>query len=492
MKRSGLSVKILLVAFLNLFILGVVFLTITLVQFRVDLGSFLLGPARYRIVTVSREAAFELASQPRERWSDTLAQYSSIYPASFFLFDDDGTQLAGPQVKPPDSILFDHRPPPAPPFDGQRPPHPHSQEPGPPNPQRGPPHHGGPGEVRFDHTIDPPDYWAVVHIPLPSKPGAMPFEASLVWRFRSLWTNTFFFDYKPLLITVVLIVAISVACWLPLIRSLTRTISTITAATGQIAGGHFEVKLPVRRRDELGRLSESINQMAQSLAGYVNGQRRFLGDIAHELCSPVARIQLSLGILEQRSEDANHRYIETIDEEVQHMSTLLNELLSFSKASLGATAAPEAVRVKDSVERAIERERLDGVIIHVDVPASLLASAQPEYLLRSISNVLRNAIRYAGAHGPIEISARQVNDFAVVTVADQGPGVPAAELEEILKPFYRPESARQRETGGVGLGLAIVRSCMEACGGSVTCRNRMPNGFEVDLRLRLAVVPPVT
>lgn len=485
MTRPGLSLKILLVAFLNLLVLASIFLTIALVQFRVDLGSFLLGPARYRIVSVSREASFELASQPRERWSDTLAQYSSIYPATFFLFDLHGAQLAGPSVKAPASILLDRRPPLPGPDD--HPPHPPDRRPGPPHHD-----HGGPGEVRFDHTVDPADYWAAVRILFPSKPGEIPIEGLLIWRFHSLWTNSFFFDYKPLLVSVLLIVLISIACWLPLIRSLTKTISTITAATGQIAEGHFEVKLPVSRRDELGRLSESINQMAQSLAGYVNGQRRFLGDIAHELCSPVARIQLSLGILEQRAADTERRYIETIDEEVQHMSTLLNELLSFSKASLGVTAALETIMIKDSVDRAIERERLDGVVINVDVPSSLVASAHADYLFRSISNVLRNAIRYAGTHGPIEVSARQVGNSAVITVADHGPGVPPAELENILRPFYRPESARQRETGGVGLGLAIVRSCMEACGGSVSCRNRTPKGFEVDLRLNMATLPPST
>jgi two-component system sensor histidine kinase CpxA len=176
-------------------------------------------------------------------------------------------------------------------------------------------------------------------------------------------------------------------------------------------------------------------------------------------------------------------YVSTIDEEVQHMSSLVNELLSFSKASLGASAALEPVDLAETVARAVERERTAEAAIQIDIPASLFVSAQPDYLFRSVSNVLRNAIRYAGAEGPIEISVRPVDGQAVISVADHGPGVPPAELEEILKPFYRPEGARQRETGGVGLGLAIVRSCMEACGGTVSCRNRDPKGFLVELRI---------
>jgi len=465
--------KILLVAFLNLALLLTIFYVVARLQFRLDLSSFLLAPARDRMISVSHLVAMELPNVPRDRWNNVLAQYSSTYPADLFLFDRDGIELAGKPVQPPER-LFPPRPPPPPDHDEDRGHHGHGP----------PPDHGPPLDfINFQQTTNPNYYWASIRMPVEPEFGERPMDVRVVWRFNSIWTNSFFFDYKPWLFSVILIALVSVACWLPLIRSLTRTISAMTTATGQIAEGRFEVQLPVNRRDELGRLSESINQMAHRLSGYVNGQRRFLGDIAHELCAPVARIQLSLGILEHRSTETMQPYVSTIDEEVQHMSSLVNELLSFSKASLGASAALEPVNLAETVSRAVERERTDGAAIQVDVPASLSVSAQPDYLFRSVSNVLRNAIRYAGADGPIEISARQVETQAVISVADHGPGVPPAELEEIMKPFYRPEGARQRETGGVGLGLAIVRSCMEACGGTVSCRNRAPKGFLVELRI---------
>jgi len=499
--QRGLWLKILLVAFLNVLLLLMVFLVFARVQFRLDLGSFLLAPARFRMLSISHQASLELPNLPRARWGEVLKQYSSNYPAEFFLFDRSGTQLAGALVQPPKSIFENHgfenhgrfrEPGPDP--DRDRVPPPDGPSDRSLQPPQGPPQGPPPRDrrdpsfaIEFAHTADPAYYWAAVRVPLFTEQGHRPSDGRLVWRFQSLWTNPFFFDYKPWLFAVFLIILVCIACWLPLIRSLTRTISAITAATGQIAGGHFEITLPVKRRDELGRLSESINQMAKRLSSYVNGQRRFLGDIAHELCSPVARIQLSLGILEQRAGDNERRYVETIDEEVQHMSTLVNELLSFSKASLGASSATmESVNIGEAVKRAVERERTEEVTINVDIPMALTVTAQADYLFRSISNVLRNAIRYAGQNGPIEISARQVESMAVISIADEGPGVAPDELEEILKPFYRPETARQRETGGVGLGLAIVRSCMEACGGSVTCRNRVPRGFEVDLQLPVA------
>ncbi len=100
-----------------------------------------------------------------------------------------------------------------------------------------------------------------------------------------------------------------------------------------------------------------------------------------------------------------------------------------------------------------------------------------------VANLMRNAIRYAGEGGPILISAHEKDGMVSITVADHGQGIPEAELEAVFKPFYRPEYARQREMGGVGLGLAIVRTCIETCGGTVRCRNRSPKGLEVEIQL---------
>jgi two-component system sensor histidine kinase CpxA len=499
--RLLLQTKILLLAFLNIALLVTVFLVFARVQFRLDLGSFLLAPARDKILSASRLAALELPNTPREKWDSLLAQYTTTIPAELSLFDREGTQLAGKSVVIPKEVEEVVKREPRPPRFEPRDHGPDEHGPEPPSPDGGGPGHRqhtfAPAfaqerprdpaqQLVFTHTVNPSQYWAATRVPLFGAPGRPPMRVTLVWRFDSLWTNSFFFDYKPWLAISALIALISVACWLPFIRGLTHSISALKTATGQIAGGQFEVKLPVKRRDEIGQLSESIRQMAQSLAGYVTGQKRFLGDIAHELCSPIARVQMALGILDQRASAEEQPYVASVYEEIQHMSGLVNELLSFSKASLGATTDLESVNVAETVRRAVEREAPDGSGIETQIDPRLSVVAQPDYLFRSISNVLRNAIRYAGQAGPIHISAQQEAENIQIKITDEGPGVPAAELEEIMKPFYRPESARQRETGGVGLGLAIVRTCMEACGGKVVCRNRTPKGFEVELSLTAA------
>ena len=508
--RVSISAKILLLAFLNVFLLGLVFAVFVRIEYRLDLGSLLLSPGRDRILALSRLIALQLPNTEREDWDRLLAGYTSTTHASACLFDGRGNQLAGPPVTLPPEVLANVR------HDGQDE-HPlrGPEGPGPPE-GHGSPHDkpGSPGAEADPDAIPgaggwqpsahPPQhpphpplfpvfltragppacYWVGVHVPLFDRPTMREADATLVWMFPSLWTNPFFFDYTPWLAAALVVILVSAACWLPLIRGLTRSISQLTAATGAIAEGKLETRLSLRRRDELGQLSEAINRMAERLSGFVHGQRRFLSDIAHELCSPIARIQVSLGILDQRAQDNQKKYVEGVQEEVEHMSGLVNELLLFSRAQLNSSTAPlTRVKVAETVRRVIEREAGEGshVETHVDERTEVLA--HPEYLSRSIANVVRNAIRYAGECGPIVVSAQEKNGMVSITVADQGPGIPEAELEAVFKPFYRPEYARQRETGGVGLGLAIVRTCIEACGGAVHCRNRPAKGLEVEIQL---------
>jgi two-component system sensor histidine kinase CpxA len=124
------------------------------------------------------------------------------------------------------------------------------------------------------------------------------------------------------------------------------------------------------------------------------------------------------------------------------------------------------------------------VEIRVAIPEPVRAIAEPNLLLRAISNLVRNAVRYAGTEGPITISAKREDNAAVITVTDCGPGLPVEELDRIFAPFYRLDASRNRDTGGAGLGLAIVKSCVEVSGGTVECRNREPHGLEVVIRLK--------
>ena len=276
---------------------------------------------------------------------------------------------------------------------------------------------------------------------------------------------------------------LSVLFWFPFVRGITRSISQLTQATEQIAEGRFDVRVSPRRQDELGSLALSVNRMAERLAGFVTGQKRFLGDIAHELCAPLARLQMVIGILEQRADPASRSVVADAGDEVKEMSGLVNELLSFSKAGMKPQDVRcESVALAALAARVVERENGAGRV-KVAVEEGLSAMAEPELLSRALANLVRNALRYAGDSGPITLSAERQGGEICLRVADSGPGVPEASLARIFDPFYRVEASRSRETGGVGLGLAIVKTCIEACRGRVIARNRKPSGLEVDLIL---------
>lgn len=311
------------------------------------------------------------------------------------------------------------------------------------------------------------------------------FLATLVFESESLGAGGLFSDPLPWVPLVIAAVVLSALFWLPMVRNITRPIAEVTAATEQIAEGRFEARVGTSRGDEIGRVGQAVDHMADRLAGFVKGQKRFLGDISHELCSPIARIQAALANLEQRADDSQKKYVADLSEEVGHMSELVDELLMFSKAGMKpADVKLQPVSLAEAAQRVIDREGATAATLKVDIAGDLKVNADPSLLARALGNLLRNAVRYAGQSGPIELRAKTDGSNVQITLADQGPGVPADLLPHIFDPFFRPEQARSRDTGGAGLGLSIVKSCIEACEGQVSCRNRKPTGLEFHVTLK--------
>ncbi|MEO6393274.1 MAG: HAMP domain-containing sensor histidine kinase, partial [Pyrinomonadaceae bacterium] len=285
------------------------------------------------------------------------------------------------------------------------------------------------------------------------------------------------------------IIVVSILFWFPLLRGITRSVGQMTAATESIADEQFDVRVDQTRSDELGRLGAAINQLATRLSGFVHGQKRFMGDISHELNSPLARMQFALDILEMRTGEANRSYITDVRDEVELMSRLVTELLDYSRARIkGTEVEREPLVLLPLVDEVIEREAKPPALVSLNIESGVSVLAQRELLSRALSNIVRNALRYGGEDGAIDISALTTNGKVQITVSDQGPGVPTEELERLFDPFYRVASDRARTSGGSGLGLAIVRSCIEACGGTVTPHNREPAGLAVVITLDAGVV----
>lgn len=450
--RISLSAKILLLALLNLLLLGATLIGLAGVQLQ-NLSSLLLAPTRDRVLADARLLALELMDTPPRGRDALLEKHTGAAGVTFYLYDSQGERVAGPPLLLPPMV--------------------HARV-----------ISGALNESFFVTTRYPTNYWMGVRIPISSPDGGDPVRGVLVLRSNSLLGNAYFLDLTLVGLVLLVVMLISVACWVPLIRRLTRSISQVTHAAEQIAEGRFDVQLAADRGDELGQLGAAVNQMAARLSGFVQGQKRFLGDIAHELCSPIARINFAVAALEQRTGAENLEYVQDVREEVEHMSTLVSELLTFSKAGMQlAEVQWIPVPVAEIARRAVARESVAGTTVVIAVDENLRVMGDPDYLFRSLSNLIRNSVRYAGEFGPIQISAKSEDEGVLITVADNGPGLPEDALDEVFAPFHRPELARTRETGGAGLGLAIVKSCIEACKGTVRCRNRPPHGLIVEIRL---------
>ncbi|HVY91887.1 MAG TPA: HAMP domain-containing sensor histidine kinase [Bryobacteraceae bacterium] len=453
--RLSLSAKILSLALLNLVLLGATLVGLAGVQLQ-NLSSLLLAPTRDRVLADARLLALELMDTSASGRDALLAKHSREAGVTFSLYDTHGIQVSGPRMLLPPIV------------------HARAVQ-------------GALNESFFVTTRGPTQDWMGVRIPIGSPEGGDPLPGILILMSSSLLGNAYFLDLSLVGLVLLVVVLISVACWVPLIRRLTRGISQVTEAAGQIAEGRFDVQVAADRGDELGQLGTAVNQMAARLSGFVQGQKRFLGDIAHELCSPIARIHFGLGVLEQRVDAENLEHVKDVREEVEHMSALVAELLTFSKAGMQSTEVRRVpVAVAETARQAAARESVAGTTVNIAVDEQLQVMADPDYLFRSLSNLIRNSIRYAGEFGPIRVSAETEGSGVRITVTDSGPGLPEEALEEVFTPFHRPELARTRETGGAGLGLAIVKSCIEACQGSVRCRNIQPHGLAVDIRLAAA------
>jgi two-component system sensor histidine kinase CpxA len=494
--------KILAWFFLNLVAVVAVLLALFNAQFHFNLDWLLATGARERLESVRDLIVGELETTPPDDWVRVMERYSEAQHVRFALFDDNGGALVGGFSELPAEVhkRIVERPPFGRfrrPEDRNAPPPPPSPNttvatppPGPEFPTPSPGRRGWPRpQLRaLMRTVNPTCYWLLASARLDNPMVGEPMRVVLVVRSDTVSAGGLILDPKPWIAVGIGVVVFSLCFWLPLIRGITRTIGKMMMATRQIADGRFDVRIGHKRNDELGALSESIDQMAVRLDGLVTGQKRFLGDIAHELCSPLARLQMALGILEQRASGDQAEFVKSATEKAEQISALVGELLSFSKASFGASAvAIRPVQVLDAVKQAIQREVTNNADVQVDVPSDLQVAADVDLLVRALGNLIRNAIRHGSPDGPIFIKAHASSETDVtITVADCGPGVPEAELSKIFDAFYRLDASRARETGGVGLGLAIVRTCVESCGGTVSARNGEPSGLKVSIILPAA------
>lgn len=283
----------------------------------------------------------------------------------------------------------------------------------------------------------------------------------------------------------------AIAVCYALARYLSKPIVRLSRATKQIAAGDLQTRVSPeigKRGDEIGKLAKDFDEMAERIESLITSQQRLTRDISHELRSPLTRLNIALELAKQKANPETGKLLDRIEREGKKLNEMIGQILTLSRL--------------ESQSEMIEKRRvnLSKLVEKIAADANFEAEAQGkkveitqeneceilgnENLLRSaIENVLRNALRYT--KDVVDVSLKKEKAEIVVKIRDNGEGVPDEELDKLFTPFYRVAEARERTSGGVGLGLAIAEQAVSSHKGKIRALNAAPGGLEVEIKLPL-------
>jgi two-component system sensor histidine kinase CpxA len=242
------------------------------------------------------------------------------------------------------------------------------------------------------------------------------------------------------------------------------------------------------RKDELGDLVRDFNRMADKTEHLISSQRQLLYDVSHELRSPLARMNVALDLLRGRVH--NDPALERIGIDLQRLNEMIGRLLTVAKLEATSTLqTPVLVDLFELVSSVVSDADFEaqerGSRVDIVQAANLAVQGDPNLLRSAIENVLRNAVRFTRPGTAVEVALRTNRvtsaDEAIISIRDYGPGVPEQELTNIFRPFYRMADARSRDSGGVGLGLAITERVVRLHGGRIQAMDDPNGGLRVEM-----------
>lgn len=330
--------------------------------------------------------------------------------------------------------------------------------------------------------------------------------------------------FHPIMHLLAIILVGGLFCY-GLARYLTSPVAKLRAATRELARGNLSARVSPTlggRRDELASLAADFDEMAEKIQSLVDSQRRLLGDISHELRSPLARLNVALELARQRAGADATTALERIQREAEILNEMIGQLLALTRLESGAEEIRKSefdlgLLVREITDDADFEARSRKRSVNLESAASCIVVGNEQLLRRAIENVVRNAVQYTAEGTEVEVKVecfgkttdeesdqRTSNTkykvpgssliafgfkpdsnqrLAVITVRDHGAGVPDNALAEIFRPFYRVDDARDREAGGVGLGLAIAERAVRLHSGSVEAANVTTGGLAVTIVL---------
>ncbi|GIU11183.1 MULTISPECIES: ATP-binding protein [unclassified Shewanella] len=297
----------------------------------------------------------------------------------------------------------------------------------------------------------------------------------------------FFIDNKILTLSIAIILS-GLLCGL-FAWHLGKPLRSLKRSADALADGDLSSRVDIataQRNDEIGQLAQAFNGMADSVEDMVNSQQRLISDISHELRTPLTRLKLSLALSRKKGQETPE--MERIEYEADQLEQMIAELLELSRVKLNANENKRSLELAETLSQVLDDADFEAQqqqkLLHIDIDESIVLPLYPRPLTRAVENLLRNAIRYANTQ--VSIQAMVSKTGVQIEIIDDGPGISdESDLEAIFKPFYRPQSARERESGGWGLGLAIAKAAIQAHQGKITAVNQQPNGLKVSINLPL-------
>lgn len=304
------------------------------------------------------------------------------------------------------------------------------------------------------------------------------------------WTHDLWHFASPQLPVAIVVFGLTTFI---LVLLLTRPIARLRIAARELARGQLHTRIPSQDReahifggDEIQGLEHDFNHMAEQLESLVAAQKLLLRDVSHELRSPLARLSVALELAREDAPMAMSENLERIERETGRLNALIGQLLRLSSLeSINTTVETEEFSLKHLLEELlpdIEFEALQrSCSIKLEAACDCIVRGNSELIYRAIENIARNAVRYTKEVSTVEVSLdcemREGHRICVLKISDRGPGLPESELQNIFRPFYRVDSARQRDTGGFGIGLAIAERAIRLHQGQVYAINRTDGGI---------------
>jgi signal transduction histidine kinase len=282
---------------------------------------------------------------------------------------------------------------------------------------------------------------------------------------------------SPLLIQLATMFVISAFGIIAVLGRLTRPLKELAKAASALGKGETSAKLNAKGPSEVAETIHAFNDMQERLTTFIHDRAKMLAALGHDLRTPITTLRLRTEFIED--EEIRTQILATLDE----MHQMAEATLSFAREEAGQ----EEMRLVDggALIFAICADLSDtGMAVECTDPERFTIRCRPVAMKRALRNIVENAVTY-GEHASVWAVSK--DGEATIVVDDNGPGIPDGDMEKVFKPFVRLEKSRSKETGGVGLGLAIARSIIQSHGGDIELQNRPEGGLRVTVRLATAV-----